>query len=945
MIVRKWSVNPEAGYSEPVRKGTVSRVGSGGAPSVITVRIIALFAYLAILKFVNIALHASELVEMQWRVTASIYSAFGWGNFVVFTVVLTVLPSLLFPRGDRGDGKRSLVFFLSWLFYSFLFAVMQLRSGDSSYLTLAVRGINGFQDLRSRLFLDFFDKPPYLALFCVASLCLYGVLFQFRRLSWLPIGVGLLSAVYWWSNLRELAAFGNRLFLLNVCFLGCVIAAYLFRGKLTRWQADAIHLGTWVTLTVAGLVYFLVFHEHVRKPVPAELAVLLGLASVVAVGLALSLGRLLRQAPERRILLPFACLAFLLLSCRLFPMSANYGHLLSLAVSFPAYTFEELVLCASLYLVVRQRTSWGWKSTLFLDATAVTLAGMWAIDFMVVRVMGVRLTWQVLTLNNEADLLYHTIRPFLPSALFLLILFGVGYGGAVKAARGLSGRSGTRRWRHTAWAAFAVFGVLACSRSPLDKPDKFRPGVLSRLIVTSPLFARLRHRVLTPKRFEAEWEALGFPVDPPTAASRGTPPKHVVLIILESCYNAYLSIFGGSDETQPQMKKFLSRMEVFPNFYSVFSGSLHARFAIVSGLYPDKSFISYENPSIPQKSLIEILRSHGFRVAFFYSSDRDYTRWYDYLRGRGIDDFYDRRNMPDKKKFRTVSWGIEERCTVAAMKAYFLEHAQAGEHLFLTYVPAAPHFPYDSAEGKFSVFPVGTPALTGDYSGAYKNNLLYIDAVLADLISFLKDTDLLDQTLVVITNDHGEMLGDDDRRLGHGWVLDPYLTNVPLIIMDPRRPGFRINHVFGCQVDILPTVLNLLDVPLPPNDFYQGISLAAVTPEQVAARPLYLNSLGDRAVIEDGLYYLWRASNKTDAEVEVFRIGHDGMRSVFTELTEPSSSWVIERLKRFEAFQETLLQDYSRYKPLAARMMHPELPRGKEGKNAVRSGDPASGGN
>src|SRR5207253_3811047 len=131
------------------------------------------------------------------------------------------------------------------------------------------------------------------------------------------------------------------------------------------------------------------------------------------------------------------------------------------------------------------------------------------------------------------------------------------------------------------------------------------------------------------------------------------------------------------------------------------------------------------------------------------------------------------------------------------------KRAADGRRFFMTYVPAAPHYPYEGIPERFRKFKVTRP---GDYGPLYLNELLYMDWVLASLVDQLKESGLLDKTLVVITDDHGEMLGGEDGLIGHGWLLTPELANAPLIIMDPANVGYRINKTVGSQVDLLPTL-------------------------------------------------------------------------------------------------------------------------------------------
>src|SRR5258706_13552463 len=103
---------------------------------------------------------------------------------------------------------------------------------------------------------------------------------------------------------------------------------------------------------------------------------------------------------------------------------------------------------------------------------------------------------------------------------------------------------------------------------------------------------------------------------------------------MESSYNKYLSLFGAEEETQPLLKTYRDRMELFPNFYSTFPNSFHARFSVWSGLYPTKEYVSYSNPRIASQSLFEILHDHGYGTSVFDSCYRDYVRLEDYLNPR-----------------------------------------------------------------------------------------------------------------------------------------------------------------------------------------------------------------------------------------------------------------------------------------------------------------------
>ena len=90
-----------------------------------------------------------------------------------------------------------------------------------------------------------------------------------------------------------------------------------------------------------------------------------------------------------------------------------------------------------------------------------------------------------------------------------------------------------------------------------------------------------------------------------------------------------------------------------------------------------------------------------------------------------------------------------------------------------------------------------------------------VDHHIGRLLNWLDETDQADRTLVVMTSDHGEMLGDK-AMWGKDSVFDG-AYHVPLIIRDPRngRPGLR-HDVLTESIDVTPTVLDWIGSDVPP---------------------------------------------------------------------------------------------------------------------------------
>ncbi len=91
-----------------------------------------------------------------------------------------------------------------------------------------------------------------------------------------------------------------------------------------------------------------------------------------------------------------------------------------------------------------------------------------------------------------------------------------------------------------------------------------------------------------------------------------------------------------------------------------------------------------------------------------------------------------------------------------------------------------------------------------------------VDANLGRLFDHLEATDQLDETLIVVTTDHGEQLGDHHLFGKLGWFDQSY--HVPLIVRDPSAPEAArgaVTEAFTEAIDITPTILEWLDVDIP----------------------------------------------------------------------------------------------------------------------------------
>ncbi len=138
-----------------------------------------------------------------------------------------------------------------------------------------------------------------------------------------------------------------------------------------------------------------------------------------------------------------------------------------------------------------------------------------------------------------------------------------------------------------------------------------------------------------------------------------------------------------------------------------------------------------------------------------------------------------------------------------------------------------PHNPYETAPAKYkAMFPPEKVQLRGNVPEAFQENArkelagyyahcVALDDCMGDLLATLKSTGLADNTILVFTSDHGDML----RSLGQQRKQRPYeeSARVPMLFRLPKALGIAPRRVEGTinTEDVMPTLLSLCGVPVP----------------------------------------------------------------------------------------------------------------------------------
>jgi arylsulfatase A-like enzyme len=380
----------------------------------------------------------------------------------------------------------------------------------------------------------------------------------------------------------------------------------------------------------------------------------------------------------------------------------------------------------------------------------------------------------------------------------------------------------------------------------------------------------------------------------------GAPPKNVIVIVLESVGTKYLSLYGSSYNTTPTLVEEAAHALVFENFYAhvpyTFCSFMALTFSIYPGMpwcyAPGETFARGGARSLP-RTLAFLLKQRGARTAFLSNGDMEWAGMSYVLENQGYDTIEDYRAMGGAS---LTSWGAEDRLLFERLIRFIDE--KPGQPFYAFCWTDQSHDPYQLGPTSkvIDFFGDRVPERHANDLSRYLNVLRQVDEHLGDLFRALRDRGLAEETLVVITGDHGEAFGDPHDQRGHGFTVYQEDVNVPLILWNPRLfPGGQRLDTIGGHVDLSTTLAELLGVRVPGE--WQGHSLFDPGRPQ---RAYYLASIGEYLFgVRDGKWkYTFEATSGREflADLTVspneLKNSADSAPDVCRELRHRVSAWV-----------------------------------------------------
>lgn len=321
-------------------------------------------------------------------------------------------------------------------------------------------------------------------------------------------------------------------------------------------------------------------------------------------------------------------------------------------------------------------------------------------------------------------------------------------------------------------------------------------------------------------------------------AACGPTPPNVLVIVLDTLRADHVGAYGYPRDTTPNLDRVISQGARFDAAIAPSSWSAPSHLSITTGLQPTRHHVFHWGHRVPDSvvTLAERLAAAGFGTGLFTSHGGLRHGVANFHRGFG--EHFGKSRDDDPEVLDAAATWIDAQAEpwyahviLMSMHGHYDQYPPEWNEQVFTDVPPGGERTFPFLESKFdgtggipSYLRMGDHQDAGEYVNRYDRALRRVDALLGAFFARLAEAGVLDDTLVVLTADHGESLGDHDH-FGHGGLLYDHLVRVPLALRLPGRVPAGATWSDPVELaDIVPTVLGF--VGLPPADGLDGIDLS-----------------------------------------------------------------------------------------------------------------------
>ena len=355
----------------------------------------------------------------------------------------------------------------------------------------------------------------------------------------------------------------------------------------------------------------------------------------------------------------------------------------------------------------------------------------------------------------------------------------------------------------------------------------------------------------------------------PPAPTVELPP--VILITADAMSGKHMSLYGYPRRTSPQLEAFAQQATVFRRYYANSNFTTATVNSFIHGVRPWRHRALHTwgrpEPALVTGGLLPALQRAGYRVntvsTNYWASPLHalVSPWVHRAAYGQVRQLYEAviSALPERQQlvalrvplppgFATMTAVLERLIVEAGVwrpadhfdpelpmstARAMLERADRHTPVMLWVHLFPPHNPYaapapfarrfDSTNDHLTRFAPAPPvqftagadrSFPDHYVGRYDESIAYVDQHIGLFLSWMRSRGLFDRALVIFSADHGESFSHQYGTHG-GPLLHDDLIRVPLIIKEPYQTTPRVSDVVAEQVDLLPTILDALGLPMP----------------------------------------------------------------------------------------------------------------------------------
>lgn len=291
--------------------------------------------------------------------------------------------------------------------------------------------------------------------------------------------------------------------------------------------------------------------------------------------------------------------------------------------------------------------------------------------------------------------------------------------------------------------------------------------------------------------------------------------KNIIIIQVEALMEFVINKKICEKEITPNLNKLINESLYFNNFYHQVAGgnTSDAEFLCNNSLYPMREgAVYFRFPTNTYYSLPKALKSHGYDTYVFHANRPSFWNRTEMYKAVGFDRFISSKNYELDK---IIGWGLAD----TSFLDQSIDKIDITKPFYGFLITLSNHHPFITFKD-FDILDVGE--LYGTFLGNYLKGACYADYAIGKMMDKLKTLGLYKDSLILIYGDHSASIpsnqSDNLKKFfdfDYNALGQTELYKVPLIIKLPGQENEQIINTVGGQIDLFPTIANLIGVDAP----------------------------------------------------------------------------------------------------------------------------------